>query len=88
MASVYEINQVAVKVRNAISAIDQKRSAIFKEVRDSAGWWSGAASNTFIQEYAAVNNEVVALTNTLASLEQQLKYLAVAIAESEALVEE
>ena len=87
MASAYEVNQVAVKVKNAYSEIDRKRTKAYSDVKESPGWWQGESSNAFTQEYKKINDDIHALLDSLTALEKQLKVVATAITEAEEAAE-
>ena len=85
MASAYEVKQVAAKAKNVYTEIDRRRTSTYTNVRESSHWWSGDASSAFAQDYNKLNNEIHALLDTYAALEKQLKAVAEAMEEAEAL---
>lgn len=87
MASAYEVRQVAVKVKNLYNEMDRRRSKLNSEAKDSIYWWKGAANDKFLQEYKKTNDDIHALIDALVELEKNLRAVANAIVEAEALAE-
>jgi uncharacterized protein YukE len=85
MASSYEVRQVAIKVKNIYNEINRRRVAVSTDALESPYWWKGAGSDAFSREYENISHDIKALLDVLDELERQLKTVATAIDEWEAL---
>ena len=83
MASAYEVNLVAGRVKNAYSEIDRKRERANAAAKEASIWWQGSTSEAFAQEYNRINNDIHALLDMLSALEKQLKTVAIEIVNAE-----